>query len=98
MEDHLLALRGSNLTADWVGKIDVESFCEQILAIGKQFQEANEFGNFLYYWAREVGMLLSNREQVAQYFMGRYINNQPGVSSSLQVASSHTVSRIYPIH
>jgi hypothetical protein len=36
-----LALRGFNPTADWVGKIDVESFCEQILAIGKQFQEAN---------------------------------------------------------
>jgi len=41
---------------------------------------------------------LSNREQVAQYLMGRYINNQLAVSSSLQVASSHTVSRIYPIH
>jgi len=26
------------------------------------------------------------------------INNQPGVSSSLQVARSHTVSRIYPIY
>jgi hypothetical protein len=83
--------------ADRVRKIDVESFCEQILAIGKQFQEANGLASV--YTTEQGGWhALSNREQVAQYLMGRYINNQPGVSSSLQVASSHTVSRIYPIH
>ena len=69
-------MRGFNPTADWVGKIYVESFCEQILAIGKQFQEANGLAS-VYITEQGGWHALSNREQVAQYLMGRYINNQP---------------------
>ena len=52
----------------------------------------------VYITEQEGWHALPNREQEAQYLMGHYINNHPAVSSSLQVASSHTVSRIYPIH
>lgn len=36
-----LVLRGFNPTADWVGKIDIGSFCERVLSIAREFQQAN---------------------------------------------------------
>jgi hypothetical protein len=71
-------------------------FCEQILDIAKQFIEANGLGGI---FITEQGgwHALSDREQVAQYLMNRYINRRSGVPFSLQVASNHTVSTIYPI-
>ena len=64
--------------------------------IAKQCQEANGLGGI---FITEQGgwHALSNREQVAQYLMNRYINRRSGVPLSLQVASNHTVSTIYPI-
>ena len=64
--------------------------------IAKQFQEAKGLGGI---FITEQGgwHALSNREQVAQYLMNRYINRRSGVLFSLQVASNHTVSTIYPI-
>lgn len=64
--------------------------------IAKQFQEANGLGGI---FITEQGgwHALSNREQVAQYLMNRYINRRSGVPFSLQVPGNHTVSTIYPI-
>lgn len=92
-----LVLRGFNPTADWAGRIDIESFCEQVLAIGKQFQEANGLTG-IYITEQGAWHALSNRAQVAQYLMRRYINNQPGVTTSLQVASNHIVTKLYPVY
>jgi hypothetical protein len=66
------------------------------LDIAKQFQEANGLGGI---FITEQGgwHALSNREQVAQYLMNRYINRRSGVPLSLQVASNYTVSTIYSI-
>ena len=89
-------MRGFNPTADWVGKIDSANFCEQILAIAKQFQETNGLAG-VYITEQRGWHALSNREQPAQYLMGHYINGKKGIPFSLQVASTHTVSTIYPI-
>ena len=64
--------------------------------VAKQFQEAIGLGGI---FITEQGgwQALSNREQVAQYLMNRYINRRSGVPFSLQVASNHTVSTIYTI-
>jgi hypothetical protein len=66
------------------------------LDIAKQFQEANGLGG-IYITEQGGWHALSNREQVAQYLMNRYINRRSGMPLSLQVASNHTVSTIYPI-
>lgn len=90
-----LVLRGFNPTADWVGKIDVESFCEQIIEIGKQFQEANGLAG-VYITEQGGWHSLSNREQVGRYLIGKY-HKGSGVFTSLKVASTHTVNTVYPI-
>jgi hypothetical protein len=85
-------LRGFSPTADWVGTIDVESFCEQILAIGKQFQEANSLAS-VYITEQGGWHALSNREQVARYLTGRYINSS---ISRIPLIASCKQSYLFP--
>lgn len=91
-----LILRGFNPTADWVGKIDIENFCEQILTIGKQFQRDNGL-DAVYITEQGSWHALSNRDQVARYLVKRYHEGKPAVQFTLKVASSSTVSTIYKI-
>lgn len=91
-----LILRGFNPTADWVGKIDIEGFCEQILAVGKQFQQEN--GLAAVYITQQGGWhALSNRDQVARYLIGQYIEGKKGTPFDLQVASSQSIQTIYEV-
>ena len=76
------------------GKIDIEIFCEQILTIAKQFQEANGLGG-IYITEQGGWHALSNRRQVAQCLMNRYINRRSTVPLPQQIASNHTISIIY---
>ena len=96
-----LILRGFNPTAEWVGKIDVESYCEEILRIGKQFQEANGL-DAVYITEQGTWHALSNREQPARYLTQKYTDGKPAIPFSLQVSGGngsggHTVQRIYKV-
>jgi hypothetical protein len=90
-----LVLRGFNPTADWVGKIDVPSFCDQIIAIGKEFQAANGLAG-IYITTQGDWHALSNRDQVGRYLVGRY-HGSSGIPTSLKVSESHTVKTVYPV-
>lgn len=95
-----LVLRGFNPTADWVSKIDVESFCEQIIAIGKDFQQSNGLAG-VYITTQGSWHALSNRDQVARYLVGRY-HGQKGIDVNLPVGRSHggdehVVKAVYPV-
>lgn len=92
-----LVLRGFNPTADWVGKIDIEGFCEQILRIGKQFQQDNGLAA-LYITEQGGWHALSNRDQVARYLVGRYVNNRRGTQFPLKVSTGHSVQTIYSVN
>ncbi len=91
-----LVLRGFNPTADWLGKIDVGSFAEQILSIGRQFQQDNGL-DAVYITEQGDWHALSNREQVARYLTSIYIDGKPKVPFSLKVASSESIKTVYPI-
>lgn len=92
-----LVLRGFNPTADWVGKIDIESFCEQILDIGREFQQTNGLGG-LYITDQDGGWhALSNREQVGRYMVKKYVEGKPATSLSLNIASEHSVNKVYQV-
>lgn len=91
-----LVLRGFNPTADWVGKIDIEGFCEQILRIGKQFQQDNGLAA-LYITEQGGWHALSNRDQVARYLMRKYINDR-GTQFPLKVSTEHSIQTIYSVN
>jgi len=92
-----LILRGFNPTADWVGKIDVGNFCDQILTIGKQFQEENGLAGVYITEQSGVWHALSNRDQVSKYLLGRYVDGKMGTPLSLKVSSGHTIGTIYQV-
>ena len=91
-----LILRGFNPTADWVVKIDVGIFCEQILNVARQFQTANNLAA-IYITEQGGWHALSNREQVGKYLIDKYIQGKKGIAFSLQVASNHTVPTLYKV-
>lgn len=91
-----LVLRGFNPTADWMGKIDIENFCEQILMLGRQFQRENGLSG-VYITEQGSWHALSNRDQVARYLMKRYEDGKATIPSDLQVSTGHKVSSIYRV-
>lgn len=91
-----LVLRGFNPTADWMGKIDIENFCEQILILGRQFQRENGLSG-VYITEQGSWHALSNREQVARYLMKKYQDGKATIPSDLQVSSGYKVSSIYRV-
>lgn len=91
-----LVLRGFNPTADWIGKIDIEGFCEQILAIGRQFQRDNGLGG-IYITEQGGWHALSNRTQIADWLIKRYEEGKAAIPLSLQVASSHNINAVYRV-
>jgi hypothetical protein len=97
-----LILRGFNPTAEWLAKIDPESYCEEIIRVGKEFAMENGLAG-VYITEQDGGWhALSNREQIARYLTGKYTDGKEAVKHELQVSGGdgekgHTVSRIYPV-
>jgi hypothetical protein len=93
-----LILRGFNPTAEWLAKMDPESYCEEIIRVGKEFAKDNDLSGGVYITTQDEGWhALSNREQVSRYLTARYINGKAGVAHELQVASNHSINKIYRV-
>lgn len=91
-----LVLRGFNPTVDFLDKIEVRSFAEKVISVGKQFASDNSFVN-VYITEQGGWHALSNRAQVANYLEKKYHKPDRQKSYQLSVASTHSISNIFEV-
>ena len=94
-----LVLRAVNPNADWVDKVNIASLWESILKAAHQFTKANpeRVTDNIYIVQHDGWHPLSNRSQVSGYLEQRYIRDKIGVNLNLQVASNHTIQKVYQV-
>ena len=77
-------------------EVDVESLCEEIIKVAKQFKEDNDLKNVYLSEQLEGYHALSNRNEVHAY-LKKYLKNGNEKESRFNIASSTSISKMYKV-